>query len=78
MVLKNTRAAATTTTTAACPLRTRKQVAHRIMWHLNHKADIFLRSEILHSIHNLSPIEVVLADHPKTVQSQLIVNIHAG
>jgi hypothetical protein len=77
MVLKNTRAT-TTTATAACPLRTKKHVAHRIMWHLNHKANIFLSSEILHSIHNLSPIEVVLADDPKTVQSQLIVNIHAG
>lgn len=79
MVLKSTVAATTTTTTtgttatAACPLRTKKQVAHRIMWPLNHKAEIYIRSEILHSIHNLSPIEVVLAEDPKTMQSQLLL-----
>jgi hypothetical protein len=56
-------------------LRTKIQVAHRMMWHLKHKADICIRSEILHDIHNLSPMEIVLAEDPMTAQSQLIENI---
>ena len=57
-VVKNTRAASTTTA-AAYPLRTKIQVRRRMMWHLKHKADIYIRSEILHGIHNVSPVEIV-------------------
>jgi hypothetical protein len=43
------------------------------MWPLENKGDISIRSEILHDIHNLSPVEVVLAeDQSMTAQSQLI------
>jgi len=61
-VVKNTRAASTTTA-AAYPLRTKIQtkiqVRRRMVWHLKHKADIYISSEILHGIHNVSPAEIV-------------------
>jgi hypothetical protein len=47
-----------------------------MIWHLKHKADICIRSEILHDLHNLSPMETVLAEDPMTAQSQLIENIY--
>ena len=59
-------------------IQTKIQVAHRMMWHLEYKGDISMRSEILHGIHNLSPIEIVLAEDPMTAQSQLIENIYTG
>jgi hypothetical protein len=49
-----------------------------MIWHLKHKADICIHSEILHDIHNLSPMEIVLAEDPMTAQSQLIENIYTG
>jgi hypothetical protein len=80
---KNSRASSSSSsTTTAYPLRTKIQtkiqVTHRTMWHLKHKASICIRSEILHDIHNLSPMEIVLAEDPMTAQSQLIENIYAG
>jgi len=50
-----------------------------MMWPLEHKGDISIRSEILHDIHYLSLMEVVLAeDQSMTAQSQLIENIYTG
>jgi len=40
-------------------IQTKIQVRRRMMWHLKHKADICIRSEILHGIHNVSPVEIV-------------------
>ena len=44
---------------SSLPLRTKIQVRRRMMWHLKHKADIYICSEILHGIHNVSPVEIV-------------------